>query len=194
MKTIKITCNGATTVSLDEVTPLQGDLKSLSREDYSKLKRSILKYGFSFPFFLWQNGKKKFSLDGHQREKVLKKMRDEGYEIPKLPAVLIEAANEKEAKEKILLVSSQYGHMTEQSLVKFLSDVAIDLEELDLMKLPEVKLEKLGDFADERSAGSSAADLKDQFLILVTCESEQQQQDLLRRFEKEKVECRALIS
>jgi hypothetical protein len=77
---IKITCTAATSIKLEELTPLQGDLKELTHRNFEKLKKSILKHGISFPFFVWQDNGINYVLDGHQRDRVLRKMQKQGYE------------------------------------------------------------------------------------------------------------------
>ena len=142
--TVRVTCRANSTIGLDDIHPLQGDLKSLSDDDFTKLKKSILKYGISFPIFLWQQENKARILDGTQRDKVLKRMRADGYKIPPLPIDWIEAADEKEAKEKILLISSQYGRMTEDSLYQFVAGGDLDFNELfPLIEFPQLDLEAL---------------------------------------------------
>jgi len=163
-KTLRITCTGAGTAALDDLRPLQGDLKSLSDENYEKLKRSILEHGFSFPFFVWKNKGKLFVLDGHQRDKVLPRLRAEGYAIPPLPVAYIEAANEKEARKKILLLTSEYGHMTDESLVQFLKDSDLTLADLTgTVALPAVDIEALLAAVDGELA--PRVTLADRFLI-----------------------------
>jgi hypothetical protein len=55
----------------------------------------------------------------------------------------IEAKDEKEAKEKILLISSQYGKMTEDSLYQFIAG-SLDINELlPLIEFPQLDLEGL---------------------------------------------------
>lgn len=141
-KTIRVTCKANSTIALDEIYPFQGDLKTLTEENFEKLKNSILKYGISFPIFLWQNGKKARIIDGTQRDKVLRKIREEGYKIPRLPIDYIEAADEMEAKEKILLATSQYGKMTNDGLMDFLNNSEIDLVSLEsMLNLPGIDLD-----------------------------------------------------
>mgnify|MGYP001570317513 CR=1 FL=1 len=136
---IRVTCSANSTIDLDQIYSLQGDLKSLSEEDFEKLKKSILRYGISFPIFLWQQKDKARILDGTQRDKVLKKMREEGYKIPSLPVDLIEAKDETEAKEKILLISSQYGRMTDESFKDFLAGSMIDFPVIEgILALPQI--------------------------------------------------------
>ena len=44
---VRVTCRGADLADLSDLIQIQGDLKSLSTEDFGKLKKSILKYGIS---------------------------------------------------------------------------------------------------------------------------------------------------
>lgn len=90
-KEIKVSCQGAATATLEDLYPLQGDLKSLPEESYQKLKRALIKYGFSFPLFVWRHKAKLFTLDGHQRDRALKRMKEEGFRIPRLPVDYIQA-------------------------------------------------------------------------------------------------------
>jgi hypothetical protein len=146
MKTIAIRCAAAVNLELAELTPLQGGLKELSDANFEKLKRSILKHGITFPFFVWQSDGNNYILDGTQRDRVLTRMAEDGFEIPALPCALIEAKDRKEAAEKILLISSQYGKMTNNSLEDFLAENVLDLPELqDELELPSIDLEYFRD-------------------------------------------------
>jgi len=146
MKTIAIRCTAAVNLELSDLTPLQGGLKELSDANFEKLKQSILRHGITFPFFIWQSEGMNYILDGAQRDRVLKRMTEEGYEVPPLPCALIQAKDRKEAAEKILLISSQYGKMTNHSLEDFLAENDLDLPELqDELELPSINLEYFRD-------------------------------------------------
>src|SRR5262245_22219154 len=143
MKTIAIRCTAAVNLQLRELTPLQGELKELTEANFEKLKRSILKHGISFPFFIWQDNGTYFMLDGTQRDRVLRKLAAEGYHIPALPCAIITAKDKREACEKILLISSQYGKMTNESLYEFISKNELEFLELEeMLDLPQIKLEE----------------------------------------------------
>jgi hypothetical protein len=141
-KTIRIECQGATTASLSELNNLQGDLKNLTEVDYSKLKSSILEFGFSFPIFMWEDGDgKKWIVDAHQRIRTLTKLQEEGYIIPPLPADRIFAKNRIEAKKKLLVLNSRYGQITESGLTEFLNeeDFEIPIEDMqEYLTFPEI--------------------------------------------------------
>ena len=128
MKTIEIKCEGAATLSIEGLKEFQGKLKSLSPENKKKLKNNILKYGFSAPIFVWKKGEEKYILDGKQWLIVLSEMQKAGYVIPDLPVAYIQAASWKEAKKKLLAITSQFGKIEKAGLEDFLLDADI-LEE-----------------------------------------------------------------
>jgi len=154
--TVRVSCEAAIKLKLEDLTPLQGNLKALTEANFEKLKKSILRHGITFPFFVWQNDGVNFILDGTQRDRVLRKMAADSYEIPALPCALIEAKDRKEAAEKILLISSQYGKMTEETLDEFLSENDLSFLELsDELELPAID-ERY--FADPNSFGAAGED------------------------------------
>jgi len=127
---IRIKCKGADVLALDEMVPFQGELKSLSEENYEKLSKEILKYGFSAPFFIWRNAGKHYLLDGHQRHRTIARLGEEGHEVPKLPVIWVEAKSMKEAKHKLLAITSQYGKMSDTSLTDYMKDAKLDFDEV----------------------------------------------------------------
>lgn len=143
---IVINCTGSDTLELDELADFQGALKQRSAADINKIIKSIKKHGFSFPFFVWAHDDINHVLDGHGRLAALKKMQADGEEIPALPCVYVEAENENEAKEKLLKLNSQYGHMTAESVADFLDGMEIELDDL---ALPEGVLDLSGIAAPE---------------------------------------------
>ena len=155
MGTVEVKCTAAVNLNLSDLTPLQGELKALSEASFEKLQKSILKHGITFPFFIWQADGANYILDGTQRDRVLRQMAEDGFDIPPLPCALIEAKNRQEAAEKILLISSQYGKMTNDSLEQFLSENELDLSQLnDELELPSIDLEYFRD-ADFDSVSAS---------------------------------------
>lgn len=145
IKTITISCQGSDLVNLDDLVELQGTLKELTEKDYKKLKDSILTYGFSFPAQIWIDPEgNKWIIDGHQRYRVLSRMRDvEGYTIPLLPASKIYAESRKQAKKKLLVGLSRYAKVTREGFDDFLDEVGFEIEESemqDLIDIPEIQL------------------------------------------------------
>jgi len=138
---VKVECKGADMVPIELLTEFQGNLKSLSEENYGKLKADILELGFSEPVSVWVNKKKNFILNGHQRLRVLKRMKDEGIEIPDIPINYVKAEDIKTAKKKVLALASQFGRVDSQGLYEFISENHISIEELEqFVHFPEVDL------------------------------------------------------
>lgn len=133
-KAVRINLDTQTTLPLDWLEPLQGELKRISEKNKEKLKKSILKHGFSYPFFVWEDVKenKIYILDGHQRRIVLMEMKNDGYSIPQLPVVFIQAYDINDAKNKLLSVASQFGEFTESGVANFLQDFDFDIETFDI--------------------------------------------------------------
>lgn len=142
-KTIRIECKGSTEVDIDELVPLQGNLKTLMDEDYEKLKDSILTLGFSDPYSIWIHDGTKYTHDGHERTLTLMRMRQEGYEIPKLPASEIFAKDKTEAKKKLLANDSRYGKISESGLTDFMNeeDSSFTVEDVAFIEIPEFDFE-----------------------------------------------------
>lgn len=148
MKEIIIRCKGADELSLDELTPLQGRLKDLTKDNFIKLKTSLLDHGFAFPFFVWRNEGKNYILDGHQRDHVLNELKSEpDIKLPeKYPVAYIDAINKTEAAKLLLLASSQYGTITNEGLYEFLAQNELNIEDMKL----KIQFDALNinDFAD----------------------------------------------
>jgi hypothetical protein len=164
VKRIKITCTGTDYLNIDELEEFQGDIKRLSNDQFDRLKKSILKYGFSAPMFIWKtNGSYKI-LDGHQRLSVLNYLKEE-YDIPPLPVVYIDAVNEKTAKEKLLHIASQYGAFNDVEIELFMEELDSDIAEtLSLVESPiafnDIDVDVLFDEDAEPSASMSRAPAK----------------------------------
>ena len=129
---IKIKCKTEDTLELYQITDFQGNLKERDDADFEKIERSIKKHGFSFPFFIWKKGKINYCLDGHGRLGALNRLVASGEKLPPLPVVYVQCKDEAEAKEILLKLNSQYGHMTADSVREFLGDLKIDFEDLAL--------------------------------------------------------------
>lgn len=148
-KTIKIQCKAADVLPLDAIVEFQGGLKKRGKKEIALMIKSIEKYGFSFPFMVWQNSGINHCLDGHGRIQALGEMRRTGTDIPLLPVVYVDAKDEEEAKNKLLRLNSQYGQMTIDSVMDFVSGIEVEFEELmlhgDVLKIKSQEEETVGD-------------------------------------------------
>nr|HOE76879.1 ParB N-terminal domain-containing protein [Rectinema sp.]HPL72292.1 ParB N-terminal domain-containing protein [Rectinema sp.] len=181
-------CKGAGVLDIAQIVDFQGNLKRRGIEDIEKLKTSILKYGFSFPFFIWVNNGINYCFDGHGRLMALKELRKEGYSVPELPVVYVEAKDEDEAKQKLLRLNSQYGQMTLESVLDFAKGLDLIAEELSLMDGGEIDLEgPLSLDLDFQNYDKTIEDYLDHFDITLTFEKqyEEQVKGLERRIGKE---------
>jgi hypothetical protein len=138
-KVVKVTQEIKEKLPLNYLSVLQGNLKVLPDDRYKKLKASILKHGFVFPFFVWdeKENNKHWIIDGSQRYAALTRMKDEGYKIPQLPVVFIPAESVDDAKSKILAAASQFGQFTDFGVAEFLKDVDFDAAEIkEMVEIP----------------------------------------------------------
>lgn len=157
-KFISIRCEGSSTADLDDLIPFQGDLKELTPKALRKLESVLIRHGFSEPVSVWQSDNKLFILNGHQRVTALKSLRSKGYDIPKIPIVRIEAADRKEAKEKVLALTAQYGALSPKSVSDFMIDAGLSLEFLEEnIRFPEVDFDKIS-LGQSQQSGSGSED------------------------------------
>ena len=119
---------------LESLTEFQGNLKHRDMSDYDKIIKSIDKHGFSCPFYVWQKDGKNICLDGHGRIGALKELKKRGVEVPELPVIYLKnIKTEKQAKDFLLRINSNYGKMSKQSVLDFIgADVDLKLEEFEL--------------------------------------------------------------
>lgn len=116
---------------LAKLVPLQGNLKTLSDDNRKKLEKSFKEKGLFLPFFVWQDGDAYRLLDGHGREKVLgegaaRLIGPDGKPTDQVPCVIVQANSLKDAKEKLLLISSQFHTITKAGFEEFAEDIADD--------------------------------------------------------------------
>lgn len=162
---IQIKCKGADALYIDQLEPFQGNLKELSKENYEKLKKEILELGFSEPMSVWSHNGKFLLLNGHQRHRVLMQMKTEGFDVPKVPVNFVEAADVKEAKKKILALTSQYGEITKDGLYEFMNEADLAFPEIEnSFRFPEIDFES---FKDEFFQGPEKAlgSLAEKFIV-----------------------------
>ena len=196
---IKIKCESSNFLALNEITDFQGDLKERSAGDMEKIKKSIKKHGVAFPIFIWQteeNGETiNYCLDGHCRTRALREMAAAGEQIPPLPVDYIHAETEAEAKELLLKLISQYGHMTAESVLEFVGDTDIELEDL---QLPDTMLNfstdtfEGEDTADETNPGDVNFKYQNQYGVIVMCNSEREQESVYNRLSGEGYTCKVV--
>jgi len=143
---LRIECTGTKAMTLGDLVRFQGGLKTLPEENYQAFKAQLLKLGFSSPFHLWQAPDQAWKLvDGHQRLTTLTRMAEEGVEMPDaFPAVEVFAADEQQAKQKVLALASQYGKIDGEGLRLFALEAGLSkLEIKSEFRLLDVDLKAL---------------------------------------------------
>ena len=156
---IEIKCTGSTEIKPKLLKAFQGDLKRLSKDSYEKLKHQIIDLGFSEPISVWQNEGINYILNGHQRVKAVNKMIKEGYKLDNgLPCNLVEADDLKTAKKKVLALTSQFGEMTNDSLLDYIKDAGINIDEVSTYQFPEIDMSIIEDALSTDEVGQLERD------------------------------------
>jgi DNA modification methylase len=155
---IRVTCEAAATIDLDDLSDFQGNLKKISALNLERLKSRIRRHGINAPVFVWRIDNANYIIDGHQRVKALQALRGEGYTIPPIPFAVIEADNVNDAREKLLGISSQYGEFVLDEFEAF----AANLDIRDDLRLVDTELVLDSARSDRRTERIS---LSDQFLV-----------------------------
>jgi hypothetical protein len=156
---IRITCKVADFLPLESIEEFQGNFKKRTKKEIDQIIISIFKFGFSFPFFVWQNEGHNWCLDGHGRILSLREMKKAYYALddagqilvkkepppalPELPIVYIEAENEAEAKQKMLRLNSQYGIIDIEGFREFIEGLEMEWGDLalpngELFQFPDI--------------------------------------------------------
>lgn len=187
IKTIKIECETKDYLDWHNITEFQGGLKIRDDADIEKAKTSILKYGWSFPFFVWVSGKTNYCLDGHARIKVLKALEEEGYLIPELPVVYIQAKNKTEAKQKLLRLNSNFGHFTKESVLEFAEDIDLNFDEI---ALPDTTIDFSGEEAGSEEKEKPDIEFNESYSVVVQCINEEECEKVFNKLTSEGYKCK----
>jgi len=195
IKMIEIKCKGTHWLKLHDIHILQDSenfcLKELSKKSFDKLSKSLLRFGFQFPFFIWYCEEEKiyYTVDGTQRLKVLITLEKSGNALPeKFPCVEIEAKDKKEAARTILLQSSSYGKITQEGYDAFSENFELcdcDLCEcldLGVITFEDIDLSEAKDRKEEKACGSK------KYCVIIECDDQDIQEvvynDLKNKYSK----------
>lgn len=142
-KNLIIKCKGSDVANIDDLLEYQGNLKDLTETNY-KMLRSRIEKAFRHPIQIWiKPDGSKYIMDGHQRLRVLNKMREDGWNIPAIPICEVFADTEAEAAEIVLESIAQYGIVTAEGLLDFTQKYELEIEQVKLdFRFPELNLEK----------------------------------------------------
>lgn len=169
MKSLRVTCDTQLRIPYTDLHELQGDLKEMTKERYAKFRALVLDKGIWFACHVWRDTSdqqavvagtaKMWIIDGHGRKKLFQTMADEGYDIPPIPCVEIQAASIKEAKEAVLAASSNFQRATGQGLYEFMETAGLTMDQVAGFDLPDIDLPKFKrEFYDDAVEHSSLAE------------------------------------
>jgi hypothetical protein len=175
MSEIRVTCKTADSLPYGQIEPLQGRLKKRTGEQIEKICRSVIKHGWAFPEFVWQNEGHSYCLDGHGRQAAIPRLIEMGYTIPHIPVVFIEARNRDEAKELLLKCISQYGTVTQEGFAEF-ADFSFDFADFEIPSISFDSLTMGGEDEGGPPLEESGFSYKEQFGVIVICENETEQE------------------
>lgn len=131
-KTIQVKCIGTESISLEKLTPYNVRLKDRRDKDIASLARKIIDKGFSFPLFVWQrpDTNQNLILDGNGRYLALQWLQKKKYTIPAaIPVIRIEAADELQARKKVLEINNLNGKFSQDALLLFVEGLQIDMSD-----------------------------------------------------------------
>ena len=186
IKTISIKCDCKDFLKLEDMTVMQGNLKERNDTDYEKIKKSILTYSFSFPFFIWKSGKTNYLIDGTGRHSCLLRMQEEGYIIPDLPVVYISCKDKKDAKQKLLRLNSQYGKMTKESVLEFAEDIDLNFDEI---ALPDSVID-FSESGEVEETEKKDMDFKESYSVVVQCINEEECEEVFNTLTSQGYKCK----
>lgn len=127
-KAISIRCTGAAAIDIEELSPFQDDIKTMTPSTLKKLENVIISQGFSEPIAVWPNDGRNWILNGHQRHTALQSLRSKGWFIPPIPVAIVEADDEDEARKKVLTLASQFGDFNQDHLLEFVAKAKLDTD------------------------------------------------------------------
>lgn len=144
--------NNLPTISYTQLVDFQGDLKHpIEPEALEKMRGSLKKHGMFVPKFVWfdDNGNANI-LDGHQTKQGLASLEADGWTIPPVPYVKIDAVSREDAAEKLLQINSEYAKINPNTTwfdsFNF-PDVSVLLESIEIPSL-DLLLKDMTDLGD----------------------------------------------
>jgi DNA modification methylase len=114
-------------INWQELKDLQpNNLKTSYHSDLTK--ESLIKNGFAFTFYIWQDKKDKYIVDGHLRVDILKELKNEGYDVPdELNCTFLDLPDKKTAIRYLLEVFNiKKNPIDEAMMFSWIEDIGIE--------------------------------------------------------------------
>lgn len=161
MGKLRVACDVKDFLDLEDLTPLQGDLKLMDDDGHKQLRTEILTTGIAFPIKVWKDKKVNWIIGGHQTRTVLVGLQNDGYAIPMVPIVYVHCRDMDEAMHRVLQDVSQFGRINQAGLFDFMERAKLTMPQLSAgFRLPDVDMAKFQStyFPAEKSVNFTAKD------------------------------------
>jgi hypothetical protein len=115
---------------------------------------------------VWREGETNWIIDAHQRKRALVDLMAEGWKVPGMPVVFIQARDRKAAMRMILLAESRYAKITKRGAEAFIRDIDFDIIK-DIVNVDEIAdvIERAK--ADERAEVEFTEELQEEHNYVV---------------------------
>lgn len=122
---IVIKCDRCSLVDINKLAAFQAGLKKLAEKDKVKLEANIIKYGITFPIYVWKSAGRKDAflkvIDGNHRVAIYKKLG-----VTEVPVIYVDAKGVVEAKKYVMLAGSRYAEITQDGFNRFVKSLKLD--------------------------------------------------------------------
>lgn len=165
--------------------------RKIDDAEFETLTHGIEFFGMVDPIIA--RSEDKLVIGGHQRLRVAK---EDGQD--EVPVVFLSGLSDKEARALNVLLNNRkaQGEFDTPKLLDVFAGLSDGADEFDLaltgFTVPEVEDLKLSILGPSGDGGSQ--EIPEQWAVLIDCPDESMQTELLKRFNKEGLKCRALIT
>jgi len=176
---------------LKDISPADYNPRTITDESLVGLGKSVDEFGYVEPLVV--NKRTGRLISGHQRFKVLTLR-----EVEEVDVVIVDL---DEAKEKALNITMN-NQMIQGDWTNNLGDLLNELQENDSINIFDLSFDmlalemKIPLLSDEKLSEEKSDDGVDKdfdYRLIIECDDEKQQADLIDRFVKEGLKCQALI-
>ena len=120
--TLTIVCDAASFLDLDEIDLNEDNPRNISDKNKARLRTGLEEVGLFKPFLLRKD--LGTLLAGNQRLKVLREMKDDGWTIPPLPVVFVDA-DDGTAKAILIRDNIEDGEWELDGLSRYINDLSV---------------------------------------------------------------------
>ena len=169
---------------LADLVPWENNPKRMTKKQADGLRLSIERFGFAVPLLVSPDGD---IYDGHQRQTLMEAIKEYGPNATVDVRVSSRPLTDDERRELVVRLK--------QNQAGWDFDMLPNLYEREELLEWGFEPEELGMYPDDEPEGDYAdEDVPEQFLVVVDCESEQEQLSIIEKLLNDGIQCRALVS